>query len=120
MRDPGGDGGLANIWLIWSIGRTVFGGSTPLIAAVMAASYGSFMFMESKLMSTTLALTLGLVLMHILHVERRSVRTLWLGLLPFGAITSLAIVGFLQTWRRGFSPPALLLALFVAANWPWC
>jgi 4-amino-4-deoxy-L-arabinose transferase-like glycosyltransferase len=294
--------GLLNIWLIHSIGRKVFGGTTPLLAAAMAALYGSFMFMESKLMSTTLALTLGLLLLRLLlaaadrphismwagcgallglgaiaraetlllaplvawwihrlpaggattrsrwagvgaflaaaalavapvtarnwivsgdwslanlissqagitfyqsnnakatglyyflqdegfsgnagmqaeeeksiaekatgrpmarsevtrywmnrglawivsnpgrflvlecrkllrflgtyeysteyifHVERRSVPTLWLGFLPFAAITSLAIVGLLFTWRQGWRPPTLLLALFVAAN----
>jgi 4-amino-4-deoxy-L-arabinose transferase-like glycosyltransferase len=58
--------GVLNIWLVYAIGRRVFGGETPLIAAVMAALYGSFMFMESKLMSTTLAITLGLVLLRLL------------------------------------------------------
>jgi len=58
--------GLANIWLIYSIGRKVFGGATPILAAAMAALYGSFMFMEAKLMSTTLALTLGLLLLRLL------------------------------------------------------
>jgi len=293
--------GLANIWLIYSIGRKVFGGATPILAAAMAALYGSFMFMEAKLMSTTLALTLGLLLLRLLlaaaerpglglwalsgallglgalvraetlllaplvawwihrlpapgirkgrwagigvflgaavlmvapvtarnwivsgdwsaanlissqagitfyqsnnpratglyyflqdegfsgnagmqaeeeksiaekavgrpmarsevtrywmnrglswivsnpgrflvlecrkllrflgtyeysteyifHAERRTVRTLWLGFLPFAAITSLAIVGILLAWRRGWRPPALLLAIFVVAN----
>ena len=70
--------GLANICLIHSIGRKVLSGRAPLIAAAMATLYGSFMFMESKLMSTTLALTLGLLLMRTLiwAAERRTL-TLW-------------------------------------------
>jgi tetratricopeptide (TPR) repeat protein len=66
--------GLLNIALLHSIGRRVFGERVALIAAVMATLYGSFMFMESKLMSTTLALTLGLALMRLLlaAADRRS------------------------------------------------
>ncbi len=70
--------GLLNIGLVHSIGRRVFGDRVALIAAVMATLYGSFMFMESKLMSTTLALTLGLALMRLLlaAADRRSA-SLW-------------------------------------------
>ena len=60
--------GLANLYLIWSIGRKVFAGAVPLIAVALAVLYGSFMFMESKLLSTTLALTLGLSLMRLMLV----------------------------------------------------
>ena len=83
--------GLANICLIHSIGRKVLSGRAPLIAAAMATLYGSFMFMESKLMSTTLALTLGLLLMRTLiwAAERRTL-TLWATCGGLLGITALA------------------------------
>jgi tetratricopeptide (TPR) repeat protein len=83
--------GLANIYLIYAIGRKVFTGKAPLIAAAMAALYGSFMFMESKLMSTTVALTLGLCLMRMLlwAGEARS-PVLWVACGAMLGITALA------------------------------
>lgn len=70
--------GLANIALIWSIGRKVFGSRVASIAAALAVLYGSFMFMEAKLLSTTLALTLGLSLMRLmLTAGERQTLILW-------------------------------------------
>src|SRR5262245_44296136 len=70
--------GLANTFLIWSLGRKVFAGRVPLIATALAVLYGSFMFMEAKLLSTTVALTLGLSLMRLLLTAgERQTLTLW-------------------------------------------
>jgi len=70
--------GVLNIWLIYSIGKKVFGGGAPLIAAGMATLYGSFMFLDAKLMSNTLALTMGLCLMRLLLAAgERQTLTAW-------------------------------------------
>jgi 4-amino-4-deoxy-L-arabinose transferase-like glycosyltransferase len=58
--------GLVNVALVWSIGRAAFGRRVGLIAAGLAVSYGPFLFMEAKLMGTTLGVTLGLCLLRLL------------------------------------------------------
>lgn len=70
--------GLLNIALIHAIGRRVFGGYIPLIAAAAAMFYGSFMFLDAKVMSTTLGLTLSLALMQLLLIAgERQTLALW-------------------------------------------
>jgi len=70
--------GLLNIVMIHAIGRRVFGGYIPLIASGVAVLYGSFMFLDAKLMSTTLGLSLSLALMILLLVAgERQTLTLW-------------------------------------------
>lgn len=70
--------GLVNVWLIYSIGRRVFNGWTPIVAAAIAVGYGTFMFTDAKLMSTTLALTLGLSLARLmLEARDRRTMTFW-------------------------------------------
>ena len=70
--------GLTSLWLIHSIGAKAFGERVAVIATALAALYGSFMFMESKLMSTTLAVTLGLTLIRLLLAAgERQTLTLW-------------------------------------------
>lgn len=81
----------------------------------IASNPGAFLVLESRKLLRFLG-TYEYSTEYIFHVERRSVRTLWLGFLPFAAITSLGIVGILLAWRHGWGPPAQLLALFVAAN----
>ncbi|MGH9869945.1 MAG: tetratricopeptide repeat protein [Candidatus Polarisedimenticolia bacterium] len=97
--------GLVNIWLIHAIGRQVFGRATALIAACMAALYGSFMFMESKLMGTTAALTLGLALTRLL-LAAADRPALW----RWGACG--ALLGFTALLR-----PETLLAVPLVAWW---
>ncbi len=112
--------GLCNVALVWSIGRKVFPGRTPLIAAGMSVLYGSFMFMETKLLATTLALTLGLSLMRLLLSAReRQSDVLWgvCGLLL--GVTALArpetlLFGPLAAWWiwRVAANKAIAVALF--------
>jgi len=97
--------GLANIYLIYSIGRRVFGGRIPLVAAGIATLYGSMMFMDAKLMSTTLALTLGLALMRLLLLAGdRQTLALWgasglmLGLTALVRAETLLFVPFAGAW----------------------
>ncbi len=83
--------GLVNVHLIHSIGRKVFPGRTALVAASLSVLYGSFMFMESKLMSTTLALTLGLCQMRLLlHAAERQTLAMWGACGALLGITALA------------------------------
>ncbi|HEY3175810.1 MAG TPA: tetratricopeptide repeat protein [Candidatus Polarisedimenticolia bacterium] len=125
--------GLANIYLIYAIGRKVFAGRAPLIAAAMATLYGSFMFMESKLMSTTLALTLGLCLMRmLLWAGEAQTLTLWgacgamLGLTALARPETLVFVPFAAWWihrvtRRGAArkPAAAIDQYLLAGRQPW-
>ncbi len=99
--------GLIDVWLIHGIGRRVFDETTALIASAIAVLYGSFMFTESKLMSTTLAVTLGLVLMRVmlLAAERRTL-LLWACCGALAGVTALArpeillFVPFAVWWIR--------------------
>lgn len=125
--------GLANIYLIYSIGRKVFTGKAPLIAAALATLYGSFMFMETKLMSTTLALTLGLCLMRLLlKAGEAQTLTLWGGCGALLGVTALArpetllFVPFAAFWihrvtRRGAArkPVAAIDQYALAGRNPW-
>lgn len=99
--------GLINIWLIHGIGRKVFDEATALIASVIAVLYGSLMFTDSKLMSTTLALTLGLVLMRVLLLAaERQTLLLWSCCGALVGVTALArpeillFVPFAVWWIR--------------------
>jgi len=95
--------GLVNVCLVYSIGRRVFKGWAPLIAAAMAVAYGPFMFTDAKLMSTTLALTMSLSLARLMLVARdRRTKTLW------GAC------GFLLGVTVLVRPETLLFAPFAA------
>lgn len=58
--------GLINVALVASIGRAAFGRRVGLIAAGLVVLYGPFLFMEAKLMGTTLGVTLGLCLLRLL------------------------------------------------------
>ncbi|HET9480586.1 MAG TPA: tetratricopeptide repeat protein [Candidatus Polarisedimenticolia bacterium] len=99
--------GLVNIHFIHAIGRKVFGETVALIAAVLAMLYGSFMFMDAKLMSTTLALTLGLGLMRLLLLAgERQTLTLWGACGALAGLTALA-------------RPETLLFVPLAAFWIW-
>ena len=125
--------GLANIYLIYSIGRKVFTANAPLIAAAMATLYGSFMFMETKLMSTTLALTLGLCLMRLLlKAGEAQTLTLWgacgalLGITALARPETLLFVPFAAYWihrvtRRGAArkPVAAIDQYALAGRNPW-
>jgi tetratricopeptide (TPR) repeat protein len=53
--------GLVNLFLIYRIGTRAFGRRAALWAAGGAALYGPFAFFETKLLATTLGLTLNLV-----------------------------------------------------------
>ena len=53
---------------------------------------------------------------YIFTVERESVGTLWLVSLPFGLISSLALIGLVTQAKEGWKSPVLLLLLFVIAN----
>ncbi|MFQ5701979.1 MAG: tetratricopeptide repeat protein, partial [Acidobacteriota bacterium] len=97
--------GLANVYLIYSIGRKVFGDLVAVLAAVIALLYGSFMFMDAKLMSTTLGLTLSLSLMRLLLLAgRKQTITLWgangalLGLTALARPESLLFVPLAVWW----------------------
>lgn len=125
--------GLVNIYLIYSIGKKVFTGYAPLIAAAIATLYGSFMFMESKLMSTTLALTLGLCLMRLLlKAGETQTLTLWgacgalLGVTALARPETLLFVPFAAFWihrvtRRGASrkPVAAIDQYLLAGRNSW-
>ncbi|HKY31993.1 MAG TPA: glycosyltransferase family 39 protein [Candidatus Polarisedimenticolia bacterium] len=97
--------GVVNVVLIHSIGRKVFSGRAPLIASVLAVAYGSFMFTESKLMGTTLALTMGLALMRLMLLAgEKQTLTLWggcgalLGLTALARPETLLLVPFAALW----------------------
>lgn len=97
--------GLINIHLVYGIGKKVLGERTGLIAAGLSVLYGSFMFTDSKLMSTTLALTLGLCLMRLLLVAgERQTLNLWgacgalLGVTAIARPETLLFVPFAGGW----------------------
>ncbi len=125
--------GVLNIWLIYSIGRKVFDGAAPVIAAGMATLYGSFMFLDAKLMSNTLALTLGLCLMRLLLVAgERQTLTLWgacgalLGLTALVRAETLLFVPLAGWWiwrvtrRPGMKKsPVVIDQYALAGRQPW-
>jgi len=125
--------GVLNVWLIFSIGRKVFGGAAPVIAAGMATLYGSFMFLDAKLMSNTLALTMGLCLMRLLLVAgERQTLALWgacgamLGLTALVRAETLLFVPFAGWWiwrvtrRPGMKrSPVVIDQYALAGRQPW-
>ena len=125
--------GLASIHLVHAIGRKVFGDRIALIAAAMAALYGSLMFMETKLMSTTLAVTLGLALMRLmLLAAERQTLTLWgacgamLGITALARPETLLFVPFAAWWihrvtaRRAAGKPKVAIDQYaLAGRQPW-
>jgi len=65
--------GLLNIVLIFRIGARLFGERAGLLAAAGAALYAPFAFFETKILGTTLGLTLNLAaLLLLVRAERRS------------------------------------------------
>ncbi len=95
--------GLANIWLIWLIGRRAFDPPVPALAAAIATLYGSFMFLDAKLLSTTIALTLSLILLRLMIAAgERQTLTLWGGC---GALLGIAALARPETLL--FAPFAL-------------
>ncbi len=125
--------GLADIYLIYSIGKKVFGRRTAAISAALTTLYGSLMFTESKLMSTTLALTLGLCLMRVLLLAgERQTLTLWaacgalLGATALARPETLLFAPFAGWWvydvTRGKDvrkPPVVIDQYALAGRQPW-
>ena len=64
--------GLVNLVLIYRIAATLFSSRVGVIATAGAALYGPFAFFETKLLSTTLGLTLNLVALLVLVLTERA------------------------------------------------
>ena len=58
--------GVVNVFLIFQIGSALFGARAGILAAAGAALYGPFAFNETKILGTTLGLTLGLLCLTLL------------------------------------------------------
>ncbi len=104
--------GLLNLLLIYRLGLALFGARTGILAAAGAALYGPFAFFETKILGTTLGLTLNLAaLLMLVRAENAAAAPGWrrprrwfLAGLAIGA-ASLC------------TPASVLLALLCAAAW---
>ncbi len=125
--------GLLNVHMTYSLGRKVLGERTGLIAAGLSVLYGSFMFTDAKLMSTTVALTLMLCLMRLLLLagERRTLN-LWgacgalLGVTVLARPETILFVPFAGWWiyrvtrRREKKRPRVVIDQYaLAGGQPW-
>jgi tetratricopeptide (TPR) repeat protein len=59
--------GLVSLWLIHRLTAQHFGGKAAMLAVLMALFYAPLLFYETRLMATTLAITLGLLAVFLLE-----------------------------------------------------
>lgn len=101
--------GLLNLVLIFRIGEAVFNARAALFAAGLAALYAPFAFFETKILGTTLGLTLNLAaLLFLVRAERsRDEPGAWRPWLIAGAVIGVAALCL---------PGTILLAILAALN----
>ncbi|HET6455161.1 MAG TPA: glycosyltransferase family 39 protein [Armatimonadota bacterium] len=100
--------GVLNVFLVYLLGRRLFGHVVGLIAGLMITVYAPVVYLESKLLTETLAITLGLgsLLMLMRAIDRSTIlRFLGTGLM----------LGLSALCR----PAALLTAVFMALWLLW-
>ncbi|NOZ00583.1 MAG: tetratricopeptide repeat protein, partial [Deltaproteobacteria bacterium] len=117
--------GVLNLYLVYRIGRRLFGHSAGLTAMVVALLYAPLMFLESKLLTETLSITVSLGTLFLLFraLERPLTRRflaagLALGIAVLVRSNALIFVGLLVAWiflrilrHRGGIRPCHLAAL---------
>jgi len=57
---PSGDARVLNVFLVYLLGRRLFGQVAGLLAGLMITLYAPVVYLESKVLTETLAITLGL------------------------------------------------------------
>ena len=106
--------GALSCGLIYLIGRRVFGGTVGLLAGIMAAAYGPFIFFEGMLLPTALGtfLALGVVALA-LRADEDGRPIMWavvgtvLGLSALAVGNLLAFLPFLLAWVWGRTKSAV-------------
>ncbi|UCE18004.1 MAG: glycosyltransferase family 39 protein [Gemmatimonadota bacterium] len=97
--------GFLNLGILYFIGKKAFNKNTGLIAFIIALLYPTFLFYETKLMATTLAVFLSLlVLLWFMKVKNNPKRIYWmiggvlLGLSLVNRPANLLFLGFILVW----------------------
>lgn len=98
-------GGCATVLLVHRIARRVGGAKAGVLASALAASYGTFVFYETKLLPASLAVFLSALLVDRLQVADASSGTA--GFAPAGLVLGLA----------SLANPSFLAALPLALAW---
>ena len=71
--------GIVNLLLAWLIARRLFGREAGLLAALLLLFYGPLLFLESKILTETLAITLNLAsLLLLIAALKRTSSWIWL------------------------------------------
>src|SRR6267154_834316 len=119
--------GLINLVLIYRIAEAVFTARAALYAAVLAALYAPLAFFETKVLGTTLGLTLNLIALLLLVRRERTRDGAWgpwfiAGLtfgvaalcLPGSILLTILFVPILLRWRNGAAAASLAAGTFAA------
>jgi len=94
--------GLANIFMVYLLGERVFGHYAGLAAAILVTLYAPIMYMESKLLTETLSITLSLAsLLALMYALDEPATWKFLGT---GVLLGLSAI---------CRPPTLIMAVFI-------
>ncbi|MFQ5671169.1 MAG: glycosyltransferase family 39 protein [Acidobacteriota bacterium] len=113
--------GLVNVGLVWRLGCVLINRRAGMVAALLTLGYGPILFMETKLLNTTLGLTVFLaLLLALLSAAKRHRLRDWLapgvllGLLALVRPESLLMAAGILLWMlcragRGWAPALVFL-----------
>jgi tetratricopeptide (TPR) repeat protein len=102
--------GLGNLYLTYLLGRRLFGHAAGLVAGVLVTLYAPILFLESKVLTETVTITL--VLASLLALERALERPSWVRFAGVGLLMGLGALA-----RPNNLLAAGLIGLALGAGW---
>ena len=102
--------GLVNLWMVYRLGRRIDGHATGLLAMLLAMLYGPLMFLETKPLTETVAITLALASLTLLSRALRKP-----GVLRFAGVG--ALLGLACLARPNMLMATAAIGVFLGVRW---